>query len=1259
MRYLFSLILLTGITQLKANTYYFSTNSGNDSRSAFEARNAATPWKTLAKLNAIFGDLNAGDSVLFKRNEIYIGAIIAAKSGALNLPIVFAAYGTGAKPVITGLTTLTGWTNIGNGIWESSCPSSAMVNRVLMNGEIKEIGRYPNLSAPNKGYLTMESSNGIYQFTDNDLPASPDWTGGEVVIRKARWVIDRNLITRHSGNTIDYSSESSYSPDPSAGYFIQNHPKTLDITGEWYYRLSDQKLGIYFENGDPASRTIQASTVNKTVVINALSGFAFDNINFIGANSAAFEIINSQAVRISNCDILYSGLDAVYAKNSTQLTFENLLINHSNNVALNLDNCSNLVIRGNRIKNTGITAGTGKGDSGGYEGILLSGDNVLIEQNEIDSSGYIGITFRGNLNVMKNNFISNFGFVKDDASGIYTWNNIPNAPLTYGTKITNNVIINGIGAPEGTQWPTYRPVSGLYIDDNTANVEITGNTISECRLYGIYIHNAHDLSLDKNTFFNSNCQLGITEDSHAAYSMVRNVTMHDNIFFAREFYYRVAEFKTSVSDINEFGVFDNNYYCRPTYEKQIIYPSYLLNQGYVENSLNLEEWKAMFGKDLSSKKAPVELPNSDYVRFEYNSTGTAKTVPLDDTYIDVKNNVYSGSVTIDPYSSIILLRHAGVTITTPPSTCPDLGSIQREEWDNISGNDISRIPLSNTPDKVSQLSALETVNSGEMFGARVRGYICPPLSGNYTFLIAGDDQVELWLSTDENPDNKKKIASLLSWTGLHEFKKFPSQTSAEINLQAGKRYYIEVLHKEGDGGDHFSVAWVLPNGLTEAPIPGNRLSPLTSNPIPPTVVNGLNYKYYEGDWNQLPDFKALTPVKTGTTPNVDISVRNPGVNDYFGFVWEGYITIPTAGNYTFETVSDDGSKLYFNSFYSFTANPLVSYDGLHAPWPATGNIYIAAPGIYPISMAFFEKNGGELMQVYWTGPGIQRQLIPNSAFTNNVVVSDACPGTGNILQELWNNVAGDNVPSIPLETAPNSSAQINMLETNNIGDFYGERIRGYLCPPQNGAYKFFISGDDAVHLWLSTDENPANKVKIAGFAGWTDFHQFDKFSSQQSAPVNLQAGHRYYIEVLHKEGAGRDHVTVAWQLPDGITETPIRGNRLVPYTNNATVALGNNTNQLTIQSEHSLPGNEWSLTAYPNPFKVSSTIVLNPIESGEINLEIYDLQGRKLKRLPTRMVKEGIRETFVLNSEGLSSGVYMIRLATKTKVIFQKIVLSR
>lgn len=44
-------------------------------------------------------------------------------------------------------------------------------------------------------------------------------------------------------------------------------------------------------------------------------------------------------------------------------------------------------------------------------------------------------------------------------------------------------------------------------------------------------------------------------------------------------------------------------------------------------------------------------------------------------------------------------------------------------------------------------------------------------------------------------------------------------------------------------------------------------------------------------------------------------------------------------------------------------------------------------------------------------------------------------------------------------------------------------------------------------------------------------------------------GSRYYIEALHKEASGGDHLAVGWQLPNGTMERPIPGNRLAKFEN--------------------------------------------------------------------------------------------------------------
>jgi predicted esterase len=166
---------------------------------------------------------------------------------------------------------------------------------------------------------------------------------------------------------------------------------------------------------------------------------------------------------------------------------------------------------------------------------------------------------------------------------------------------------------------------------------------------------------------------------------------------------------------------------------------------------------------------------------------------------------------------------------------------------------------------------------------------------------------------------------------------------------------------------------------------GNSSQP-SNQAIGSTVLNGLKWRFYQNYYYSLPNFDNEQIVKTGVSPNVDISVRPTGVDDQFGFVWEGYIKIPQAGTYTFGLISDDGSAMYVNSFYNYNTAATVNDDGAHgATSTVTGTYTFSAGGVYPFAVAYFEQGGAQSIQLQWSGPGISgTQTIPNSAFTDNV-----------------------------------------------------------------------------------------------------------------------------------------------------------------------------------------------------------------------------------------------------------------------------------
>ncbi len=168
--------------------------------------------------------------------------------------------------------------------------------------------------------------------------------------------------------------------------------------------------------------------------------------------------------------------------------------------------------------------------------------------------------------------------------------------------------------------------------------------------------------------------------------------------------------------------------------------------------------------------------------------------------------------------------------------------------------------------------------------------------------------------------------------------------------------------------------------------------------------------------------------------------------------------------------------------------------------------------------------------------------------------------SGSALSDLTNNAAYPSRPTLE-EIRPDFEAPAQW------GEDYGQRLRALLVPPATGNYIFWIASDDQGALFLSPDEDPSHRRRIAGVNGWTNEREWAKEASQKSSPVALQAGRRYYVEALQKEGSGGDHLAVRWQLPSGTLIEPIRGSNLVVVGLAPPIITAQPTNTTVIEAE--------------------------------------------------------------------------------------------
>ncbi len=161
-------------------------------------------------------------------------------------------------------------------------------------------------------------------------------------------------------------------------------------------------------------------------------------------------------------------------------------------------------------------------------------------------------------------------------------------------------------------------------------------------------------------------------------------------------------------------------------------------------------------------------------------------------------------------------------------------------------------------------------------------------------------------------------------------------------------------------------------------------------------------------------------------------------------------------------------------------------------------------------------------------------------------------GTGTIRWECWEGLPGDFLADVrgkaELERPANRTQDMNAFDAprNAADEFYG-RMRGWIVPPATGAYVFWIAADDEGALFISPDDKPAGKQRIAGNNKAVGYGDWGKEGGQQSQPIALTEGVRYYIEAIYKEGKVDDHCSVGWKLPNGVLERPIPGVHLIPF----------------------------------------------------------------------------------------------------------------
>jgi hypothetical protein len=312
-------------------------------------------------------------------------------------------------------------------------------------------------------------------------------------------------------------------------------------------------------------------------------------------------------------------------------------------------------------------------------------------------------------------------------------------------------------------------------------------------------------------------------------------------------------------------------------------------------------------------------------------------------------------------------------------------------------------------------------------------------------------------------------------------------------------------------------------------------------------------------WEEIRGNKVVDLIQSHGYPQSPSSVEvidtfsTPRSGDRYGQRLRTVLTVVQSGHRVFRIAGDDQCHLNLTGDIGpyLNKSTIASVPGWTRPgqWnryptQTSSPVYLEAGAGRYLEVLHTEGRGGGHVCVEWashdpaTGQAGEFSLIPGNLLTAYVeeVGGAHLPAHG-VLVSRWygirNGALKDLLKHPRFPHAPNEFIVLETLKSPRFGHNYGQRMEGVLTPAQSAYRVFRIAGDD--HCKLSLSDSPSKfdgRTIIASVPGWTRPGQWNRYPTQISSPIYLEAGVGRYLEVLHKQGRGQDHVTVQWALYD-------------------------------------------------------------------------------------------------------------------------------
>lgn len=488
----------------------------------------------------------------------------------------------------------------------------------------------------------------------------------------------------------------------------------------------------------------------------------------------------------------------------------------------------------------------------------------------------------------------------------------------------------------------------------------------------------------------------------------------------------------------------------------------------------------------------------------------------------------------------------------------------------------------------------------------------------------------------------------------------PAVTIADANKATVKlsnlvegTYTFKLTVTDNDGANASDEVKVVVNKALQSPAP---------RPGDIGDENGLLYSYYEGDFDKLPNFSTINAVKTGHVQNFDLNVRKR--NDHFAIVYEGKIKITSSGTYTFYTTSDDGSKLYINN------KEVVNNDGIHSRVERSGSVTLNE-GLHDIRVAYFEKIGGEILEVKYAGPGISKQAIPSGKLyissdgKNSTLPSEDHVAVKNSISinfndqynpnqgAPWNNIGKKPYENLKISNLKDHSGKATSLSITFLSKWGGSGSNASApstVVPANVAKTYFwtVNPDKETLKISGLDKSQKYAFTFYGFRSGSGNNTTEYTIGNKTVSLNAanNTSNTKTITGISPDANGNVLIHVEKHAAASFGYL----NSLVIETSGNTVASDNPVATKSFSMDSQLEKAELS-KVYPNPVIDNLGIQLSSSEGGFARISLSDLTGRALGSFDYPIVQgQNILEVDI-TPYGVSKGIFILTIELPNRQI--------